>query len=35
VAIVVHGPVRWTNARFEAVLDTLKPPSNAAPTWGK
>jgi putative drug exporter of the RND superfamily len=24
VAIVVHGPVRWTNARFEAVLDTLK-----------
>jgi len=21
---VVHGPVRWTNARFEAVLDTLK-----------
>src|SRR3989442_14214184 len=24
VAIVVHGPVRWTNPRFEAVLDTLK-----------
>ena len=24
VAIVVHGQVRWTNARFEAVLDTLK-----------
>ena len=24
VAIVVHGPVRWTDARFEAVLDTLK-----------
>jgi len=24
VAIVVHGPVRWTNVRFEAVLDTLK-----------
>ena len=24
VAIVVHGPVSWTNARFEAVLDTLK-----------
>ena len=24
VAIVVHGPVRWTNARFEAVLDSLK-----------
>ena len=24
VAIVVHGRVRWTNARFEAVLDTLK-----------
>jgi putative drug exporter of the RND superfamily len=23
VAIVVHGPVRWTNRRFEAVLDTL------------
>ncbi len=24
VAIVVHGPVRWTHPRFEAVLDTLK-----------
>ncbi|PYP31650.1 MAG: hypothetical protein DMD47_06235 [Gemmatimonadetes bacterium] len=24
VAIVVHGPVRWTNQRFERVLDTLK-----------
>src|SRR5437879_882651 len=24
VAIVVHGPVRWTNPRFETVLDTLK-----------
>src|SRR5216110_1180973 len=24
VAIVVHVPVRWTNPRFEAVLDTLK-----------
>ncbi len=24
VAIVVHGPVRWTSGRFEAVLDTLK-----------
>ncbi len=24
VAIVVHGPVRWTNPRFEALLDTLK-----------
>ena len=24
VAIVVHGPVRWTSQRFEAVLDTLK-----------
>ena len=24
VAIVVHGPVRWTTPRFEAVLDTLK-----------
>src|SRR5437899_11752382 len=24
VAIVVHGPVRWTNQRFAAVLDTLK-----------
>ena len=23
VGIVVHGPVRWTNPRFEAVLDTL------------
>jgi RND superfamily putative drug exporter len=24
VAIVVHGPVRWTNPRFETVLDSLK-----------
>ncbi|HVH67424.1 MAG TPA: MMPL family transporter [Gemmatimonadales bacterium] len=24
VAIVVHGPVRWTTPRFEMVLDTLK-----------
>jgi RND superfamily putative drug exporter len=24
VAVVVHGPVRWTTPRFEAVLDTLK-----------
>src|SRR2546425_5497353 len=24
VAIVVRGPVRWTNPRFEVVLDTLK-----------
>jgi putative drug exporter of the RND superfamily len=24
VAIVVHGPVRWTSQRFQAVLDTLK-----------
>src|SRR2546427_9925223 len=24
VAIVVHGPVRWTNQRFERGLDTLK-----------
>src|SRR5216110_1466500 len=24
VAIVVRGPVRWTNRRFEVVLDTLK-----------
>src|SRR2546422_330757 len=24
VAIVVHGPVRWTNQRFGVVLDTLK-----------
>ena len=23
VGVVVHGPVRWTNPRFEAVLDTL------------
>ncbi len=23
VAIVVHGPVRWTNRRFETVLDSL------------
>lgn len=23
VAIVVHGPVRWTHRRFDAVLDTL------------
>ncbi|HYK82409.1 MAG TPA: MMPL family transporter [Gemmatimonadales bacterium] len=24
LAIVVHGPVRWTSPQFEAVLDTLK-----------
>src|SRR5881409_130717 len=24
VAIVVHGPVRWTNRRFQGVLDSLK-----------
>ncbi|HVH09796.1 MAG TPA: MMPL family transporter [Gemmatimonadales bacterium] len=24
VAIVVHGPVRWTHPRFERLLDTLK-----------
>ena len=24
VAIVVHGPVRWTNPQFAAVLDTVK-----------
>ena len=23
VAIVVHGPVRWTHPRFEAVLDSV------------
>src|SRR5437762_1626406 len=31
VAIVVHGPVRWTNQRFEAVLDTLKAASERRP----
>src|SRR5205809_7778907 len=31
VAIVVHGPVRWTNQRFEAVLDTLKAATERRP----
>ena len=35
VAIVVHGPVRWTNARFEAVLDTLKAVVERRPYMGE
>src|SRR5438552_16849400 len=35
VAIVVHGPVRWTNARFEAVLDTLKAAVQRRPYVGE
>jgi len=35
VAIVVHGPVRWTNARFEAVLDTLKAAVERRPYIGE
>ena len=35
VAIVVHGPVRWTNARFEAVLDTLKAAVERRPYVGE
>src|SRR5881409_1754036 len=31
VAIVVHGPVRWTNQRFAAVLDTLKTATERRP----
>jgi len=31
VAIVVHGPVRWTNQRFETVLDTLKAAAERRP----
>src|SRR5437867_1427643 len=31
VAIVVHGPVRWTNQRFEVVLDTLKAATERRP----
>ena len=31
VAIVVHGPVRWTDARFEAVLDSLKAAAERRP----
>src|SRR5207247_2220597 len=31
VAIVVHGPVRWTSQRFEAVLDTLKAATERRP----
>lgn len=31
VAIVVHGPVRWTDPRFEAVLDTLKATAERQP----
>jgi putative drug exporter of the RND superfamily len=31
VAIVVHGPVRWTDQRFEAVLDTLKAAAERRP----
>ena len=35
VAIVVHGPVRWTNVRFEAVLDTLKAAVERRPYVGQ
>src|SRR5258708_33650879 len=35
VAIVVHGRVRWTNARFEAVLDTLKAAVERRPYVGE
>src|SRR6059036_364285 len=31
VAIVVHGPVRWTNPRFGVVLDTLKAATERRP----
>src|SRR6266516_3569464 len=31
VAIVVHGPVRWTNQRFGVVLDTLKAATERRP----
>ena len=31
VAIVVHGPVRWTDARFEAALDSLKAAAERRP----
>src|SRR5439155_950045 len=35
VAIVVHGPVRWTNVRLEAVLDTLKAAVERRPYVGQ
>src|SRR5437016_14273991 len=35
VAIVVHSPVRWTNARIEAVLDTLKAAVERRPYVGE
>jgi RND superfamily putative drug exporter len=35
VAIVVHGPVRWTDARFGAVLDTLRTAVEARPYVGE
>jgi len=35
VAIVVHGRIRWTNARFEAVLDTLKAAVERRPYVGE
>src|SRR5438445_433867 len=31
VAIVVHGPVRWTNPRFGTILDTLKAAAEQRP----
>src|SRR5438128_9279985 len=31
VAIVAHGPVRWTNQRFETVLDTRKAAAERRP----
>ena len=35
VAIVIHGPVRWTNPRFETVLDTLKAAVERRPYVGQ
>ena len=35
VAVVVHGPVRWTTPRFEAVLDTLKAAIERRPYVGQ
>src|SRR5437879_2322392 len=35
VAIVVHGPVRWTNVRCEGGLDTLQPAVERRPYVGQ
>jgi RND superfamily putative drug exporter len=35
VAIVVHGPVRWTSERFAAVLDTVKAAVERRPYVGQ